>query len=454
VFIGSSSEGLKIARAIQAEMDPTCEVEVWNQGVFGLTQGTLESLELKVKSYDFAVFVLTPDDIVTKRGETKPSARDNILFELGFFLGGLGRNHTFMIYDRSHPPEFPSDLAGVTAATFELHSSGNLRAALGAPCTQILTAIEETGSRRIYGEYGIGVETVREVIFNGWCEPTGSLRFTQLSERNGLGHIFISYGVNITVPWHCIKIEGSGVLSMAKLDEVQSCHCPGLITIDIPAGGRYGDWVRISGVRVQIHGTGLKELYVSISMEGNDIPAGQSKVKVVAASGPGIASVNAKKCVLDADASTICAMGEISITEGFLGAFVGWNDITSERTNGTEFRLSLSDIVPGMDFLIEDNLPNIRVRKKELRESPTTIHLILLQTSTRAEQNVITIPYRVVTRLPLSTKSLPRISGTVSLAPIDHRTFLFSDLTGELSFPANIPRYAASELGPIDLLEF
>jgi len=74
-------------------------------------------------------------------------ARDNVLFELGMFVGGLSRDRTFMLYDRTHPPALPTDLAGVTAATFEPHSSGNLQAALGAACTRIQTAIEKLGVR-------------------------------------------------------------------------------------------------------------------------------------------------------------------------------------------------------------------------------------------------------------------------------------------------------------------
>jgi hypothetical protein len=147
VFVGSSSEGLRIAQAIQVVLDPVCEVEIWSQGVFGLTQGTLESLVLALERFDFAVLVLTADDLTISRGTERPVARDNVLFELGLFVGGLSRDRTFMLFDRTHPPALPTDLAGVTAATFEPHSSGNLQAPLGAACTRIQTAIERLGVR-------------------------------------------------------------------------------------------------------------------------------------------------------------------------------------------------------------------------------------------------------------------------------------------------------------------
>ncbi len=147
VFVGSSSEGLRIAQAMQVGLDRVCEVDIWSQGVFGLTQGTLESLVLALERFDFAVLVLTADDLTVSRGTEWPVARDNVLFELGVFVGGLSRDRTFMLYDRTHPPALPTDLAGVTAATFEPHSSGNLQAALGAACTRIQTVIEKLGVR-------------------------------------------------------------------------------------------------------------------------------------------------------------------------------------------------------------------------------------------------------------------------------------------------------------------
>lgn len=147
VFIGSSAEGLEAAKAIQVILDRTCEVQIWNQGTFAVGSLTLEALANAVEQFDFAVLVVTPDDTAVSRGHTKNIARDNVTFELGLFMGALGRARTFMVFDRTKPPDLPSDLAGVTCATFEPHSSGNLDAALGAPCTQIERATLRLGVR-------------------------------------------------------------------------------------------------------------------------------------------------------------------------------------------------------------------------------------------------------------------------------------------------------------------
>jgi CAP12/Pycsar effector protein, TIR domain len=147
LFVGSSSEGQRIAEAVQVVLDPDCEVELWTQGIFGLTQGTLESLVMASSRFDFALLVLTADDLTVSRGAERATARDNVLFEFGLFIGSLGRDRTFMLYDRTSPPTLPSDLAGITAATFAPHASGNLEAAVGAPCMKIRSVIERLGIR-------------------------------------------------------------------------------------------------------------------------------------------------------------------------------------------------------------------------------------------------------------------------------------------------------------------
>jgi hypothetical protein len=147
LFVGSSTEGHRIAQAIQVLLDPVCEVEIWSQGVFGLSRGNLDSLVLALDQFDFAALVLTADDMTMRRGKRLASPRDNVLFELGLFMAGLGRERTFMIHDRNNPPALPTDLVGVTAATFEPHRSGNIEGALGAACTRIQTQIEKLGLR-------------------------------------------------------------------------------------------------------------------------------------------------------------------------------------------------------------------------------------------------------------------------------------------------------------------
>jgi predicted nucleotide-binding protein len=142
VFIASSVEGLPIAEVIALDLQFVADVTIWDQGVFSLSEGTLPALDAVADRSDFAIVVLTADDLTTKRGQTYPVPRDNVLFELGFFMGRLGVERTYMVYSRDHPPTLPSELAGITPATFAERADGNLAAAVGPATTQIRQAMQ------------------------------------------------------------------------------------------------------------------------------------------------------------------------------------------------------------------------------------------------------------------------------------------------------------------------
>ena len=62
----------------------------------------------------FAVVLMTPDDVgasAKKPNETKSRARQNVILELGFFLGKLGRDRVCALYKSD--VETPSDFDGV-----------------------------------------------------------------------------------------------------------------------------------------------------------------------------------------------------------------------------------------------------------------------------------------------------------------------------------------------------
>lgn len=135
IFIGCSVEGLAAGKLIQLNLAHSADTDIWHQGVFGLSAGTLETLTNKVRDYDFGILVLTPDDLLVKRGQPQMSARDNVLFELGLFMGALGRRRTFIVAEET--VALPSDLAGITPARYTLKDQVNMVSALGPVCTMI-----------------------------------------------------------------------------------------------------------------------------------------------------------------------------------------------------------------------------------------------------------------------------------------------------------------------------
>lgn len=70
----------------------------------------------------FAVVLLTPDDEgCVKGGRPEPRARQNVLLELGYFIGRLGREKVCAL--KRGELEIPSDFAGVVWETMDSHGS-------------------------------------------------------------------------------------------------------------------------------------------------------------------------------------------------------------------------------------------------------------------------------------------------------------------------------------------
>ena len=70
--------------------------------------------------------------------------RDNVIFELGMFIGKLGKKRCFIVSPRTQEPfRIPTDLLGVTPATYNPNrDDGKLSAALGPACNKIRQTIE------------------------------------------------------------------------------------------------------------------------------------------------------------------------------------------------------------------------------------------------------------------------------------------------------------------------
>ena len=75
----------------------------------------IEKLEELAKSASFAIVLLTPDDFGALKdridGTRNPRARQNVVFELGYFIGRLGRERVCPIYKGEI--ESPSDIDGI-----------------------------------------------------------------------------------------------------------------------------------------------------------------------------------------------------------------------------------------------------------------------------------------------------------------------------------------------------
>jgi CheY-like chemotaxis protein len=76
----------------------------------------IEKFEDYCVTSTFVFVLLTPDDLVIdpdKPDDEKRRARQNIIFEMGYFLGNLGRTSGKVLLLYNPPIELPSDLSGV-----------------------------------------------------------------------------------------------------------------------------------------------------------------------------------------------------------------------------------------------------------------------------------------------------------------------------------------------------
>ena len=140
VFVASSSEALNVARAVKRRLEADLDVEVWDEDLFDLNQGTLEGLLNLSAFYDFAVAVFTKDDEARIRGREAHVVRDNVVFEFGLFLGRLGPRRVFFIAEEG--VNIMSDFSGVTVATFRKRA--NLTQAVAAACERIRRQMDRT----------------------------------------------------------------------------------------------------------------------------------------------------------------------------------------------------------------------------------------------------------------------------------------------------------------------
>jgi predicted nucleotide-binding protein len=147
IFVGSSVEGLEIAYAIQDILRNDADVTVWSQGTFQLSQNALVNLNEELGKFDFGIFAFSSDDTYTTSRKMM-SARDNIIFQLGLFIGQLGLARTIVVAPRDYSSlRLPSDLLGIPVATFDAkRSDRNLKVALGPVCSQIIHAIRNLGA--------------------------------------------------------------------------------------------------------------------------------------------------------------------------------------------------------------------------------------------------------------------------------------------------------------------
>ena len=123
-IVHGQDENLKMEVAnflYKCGLDPVILHEQPNSG-----KVIIEKLEEYSRSSGYAVVLLSPDDLGKSASTSdeegyKYRARQNVILELGLFIGNLGRSRVASIYKKPNDKdfEFPSDIFGVTYIPYE-----------------------------------------------------------------------------------------------------------------------------------------------------------------------------------------------------------------------------------------------------------------------------------------------------------------------------------------------
>jgi CRP/FNR family cyclic AMP-dependent transcriptional regulator len=136
---------VQIIKELLDSVEPSVEVVPWPEDFHPSSKTIIETLEEIAARSDFVLMVLGDDDEIrvypepdgtaappedAKQVVFRKAPRDNVIFELGMFIGLIGRERCIMVYDKRMDLKRPSDIDGVKAVVYDPKAAGDLTAAL------------------------------------------------------------------------------------------------------------------------------------------------------------------------------------------------------------------------------------------------------------------------------------------------------------------------------------
>ncbi len=137
VFVASSTASAPLAHRLADRLKPDVAADVWDS-LFKPGDNTLDNLLLFSSLYEFGIFVLSADDLTTTKDVQRYEPRDNVIFELGIFMGAVGRSRAFAVVVDGGDVKLPTDLAGNTYVKVRLKSPNDTKKAVAVIRDRIL----------------------------------------------------------------------------------------------------------------------------------------------------------------------------------------------------------------------------------------------------------------------------------------------------------------------------
>jgi hypothetical protein len=146
------------------------------------------------------VLIWAPDDLAESKGESKASPRDNVIFECGLFMGAVGKERVFIVYDQSVEIKIPSDFAGITLANYDgaRVRGDDAQGAVRTACDLIYREIQKPRFPTIVGEwisrYPLAEEPGHAEVIEDVEIKAARGGICIASKQNSEGDYYIAYG--------------------------------------------------------------------------------------------------------------------------------------------------------------------------------------------------------------------------------------------------------------------
>jgi Predicted nucleotide-binding protein containing TIR-like domain len=200
VFVGSSSAGLDVARAVQHQLHRrnVAQVRIWDELIASGSHGILEFLVSRLPTFDFAILIFTPDDPIRSGSEELFVERDNVLIELGLCIGSLTRERTFIVKADDPKLKIPSDLGGIMFEPFKMQKRyEDLIPEVGPACSVIASSIVNQGKLRAVARLAGDVEAQKQ---------KAKEQDTRLDEQSRLIEDLVKYAMSASIFHHLAGI--------------------------------------------------------------------------------------------------------------------------------------------------------------------------------------------------------------------------------------------------------
>jgi CRP/FNR family cyclic AMP-dependent transcriptional regulator len=144
VFVISSREAIDVVETIENAFANNDDIQVvaWKNDVFRVANYPLEDLERELELADFAVAVAHADDLATIRRKRHSVPRDNVIFEMAYFMGRLGRRRSILMEPSN--VKLPSDYEGVTTIRYKFDKSDKANS-MSVACNKLRDHIRHLG---------------------------------------------------------------------------------------------------------------------------------------------------------------------------------------------------------------------------------------------------------------------------------------------------------------------